>query len=218
MNRVPDTRPQRVHVGSLRDDLVALLEISFTLQWLIGWLPRALRWMMLAVLALFVIESLFLVVVGHLLLAVALAGTVAALMTLAACLVIADAVYRLMDRNRLVLFSNDRQASIDVIFGRRDRVLLREHGRVIDATSAPALRADVAAWIRTLDGAEVDVRTWNAAIAALCTAEFPELTARGRDGIGRIRLVWRSEMPASGALSRTASDGSVPAPAEPPRS
>lgn len=181
------------------------------------WLSRPLRWTAVITLALLVGEIGVLVVIGQVLVAIAVPMALAAVMTLAACIVVADAVFRLVDRNRLVLLSRDRQVSIDVVFRRNGHVSLAEHARLIGATRAGALRTDVAEWISTLDAA-VDVRTWNASIAALCVKEFPELHVRGRDGIGRIRLVRGRESPASAALSRIGSAGNEPVPAQPPRS
>ncbi len=194
-----------------------LLEISFTSQWLMTWLPRSLRWVTIVSFSVAAALALLLGAAGGLFYVIAIAVAFVFLSSVAACLIIADAAYRLMDSNRLVLLSIDRQASIDVIFGRRGQVLLREHGRLIGATSAPALRADVADWIATLENVDLDVRTWHRAIVELCMEHCPELEPLGRDGLFRIRLGRRLGT-GSSALSRSAMAESEPAPVQPPRS
>lgn len=97
-------------------------------------------------------------------------------------------IWRLLDQDRLVLFAPDLGASVDVIVKSRDRLSLANHGRAFGATSAPALRESVAAWLEGLDGYHLDIRAQNKRVADHYMTQFPQLRISGRDWIGHYRL------------------------------
>ncbi|WP_336640276.1 hypothetical protein [Microbacterium sp. USHLN272] len=130
-------------------------------------------------------------------------GALAIVLLVLAMLVAGFVVYalhtawRLRDPHRLVLFAPDLGSSVDVIFKSRNRVSLANHGRAFGATSAPALRDSVAAWLNGLDGCHLDIRAQNRRVANHYIAQFPQLRISGRDWMGHYRLSATTPPPVS---------------------
>ncbi|MGM1017111.1 MAG: hypothetical protein ACQEW8_06185 [Actinomycetota bacterium] len=113
----------------------------------------------------------------------------AVVLILTALVLLGHTAFRLRDPHRYVLLAPDRRAGLDVIFRRDGTVTLANHARLLGATSAPALRAGVGAWLMSMADRRIVFKAQNRTVADLYIREFPHLTAEeGSDILGRVRV------------------------------
>lgn len=104
---------------------------------------------------------------------------------------IAMVTYRLLDRRRLVLLTDDGTAGVDVVFRRGKSLAVRNHGRTFGSKVAPRMRHVVAEWVRPVLTADFTISAQNQRVAQLYMEQFPELQIVGRDWMGHPKLAMR---------------------------
>lgn len=102
--------------------------------------------------------------------------------------------YRILDRRRLVLLTDDGTAGVDVVFRRGRSLVLRNHGRAFGSKVAPRMRDAVADWVRPKLTAEFTISAQNQRVAELYMEQFPELQIVGHDWMGHPKLASRTSV------------------------
>lgn len=193
-SRLPGTAPTNSRIARL-----GLYRRTFVVSASAGviavWRFAPYRWLVLITAGLLVAELIAFPLLGAPKLALAVALLVVALMLVGLLTHLIHTLWRLLDPNRIVVFAPDLGSSLDVVFKRRKRVSLANHGRAFRATSAPALREAVASWIEDIDGYRLDIRAQNMKVAEHYIAQFPRLRVVGHDWMGHYRLATSKSEP-----------------------
>lgn len=187
MSRLPSTLPPGATLATW-SDFGRLLHIAAQSQLRVMRRQPALGALFVGLLVVLVIEGIW---IGGLMgstapVIVLMALTVGAIVIF----VLAHTAYRLLDRHRLVLLSSSGRSGLDVRFGSARPLIPSNHGRLRGDTSAPALRAAVAEWARSLPIDGVSFKAQNRRVAQLYAAQFPELVIGPRDALGHVELTF----------------------------
>ncbi|WP_295103381.1 hypothetical protein [uncultured Microbacterium sp.] len=149
MSRIPAGRPLSGHDATVWDSW-ALLKIGVSMLILALWNFVLWRWLMIGAVSLLILELAIIAFLGEGDMAVLILAFIVALPALSVAVVVIHTAWRVLDPNRLVWIAPYGGAFVDVIFKRRARISLANHGRALKATSAPALRKSVAQWVASL--------------------------------------------------------------------
>jgi len=188
MPRLPPSVPPGVTVATW-SDYGRLLHITVQSQLRVMRRQPALGLLFVGLLVVLVVEGIW---IGGLMgssapVVVLVAVTVGSIVIF----VLGHTAYRLLDRHRLVLLSSSGRSGLDVRFGRSRPLTPSNHGRLRGDTSASALRAEVAAWARTLPIDGASFKAQNTRVAQLYATQFPELVVGARDALGHVELTYR---------------------------
>lgn len=184
---VPDSVPDGCRDATW-GDLGLLLVISLCVQVLVLWKSVALRWTMIAMLVLIAVMVAFIALLDwRFAVGVSIVMIVGAT-ALTLFLVLLLTVFRLADKRRVVVLTDDSQVCVDAVFRTGRSLSLRNHGRAFGATSAEAMREAVKEWIRPMIGEDFVISAQNDRVARMYMDQFPELQVIGRDWMGHPKL------------------------------